>query len=115
MNNKMYIPPIPNQLLGSSLVLEVATENGFTLRNVSNVRVEREESITDFTSSSQHDYTKITVWFDYTNSQPATEFEVGMKVRYDGEIFEIVKSKIYGCDTPHHCRFEARKIGVASD
>ena len=106
----MRVDPIPNELLGSRITLEIPSGSGFYDRNVYNVRVERVEEIDDYTSQKSRDNTRIFVWFDYVNSYPDTEFSVGMRIRYDGEVFEIIKQKVYSADSPHHCKIEARKI-----
>lgn len=106
----MNVNPIPNELLGSRITLEIPTESGSYDKTIYNVRVERVEEINDYTSQKPRDNTRIFVWFDYVNSYPQTEFSVGMRVRYNGEVFEIVKQKVYSADSPHHCKIEARKI-----
>lgn len=108
----MNIKPIPNELLGDSFTLLVPSAAGkWTETAIRNVRVERTETITEYSSQKQRDNTEITVWFDYANSSPKTDFSVGMKVRCRGEIFVITEQKVYSADNPHHCRFKARKIG----
>lgn len=106
----MRVEPIPDELLGSDITVEIPSNTGHYNHNVYNVRVERVEEIDDYTSQKSRDKTRIFVWFDYTNSYPETEFSVGMRIRYDGEVYEVVKMKVYSADSPHHCKVEARKI-----
>lgn len=111
----MRIDPIPDELLGSRITLEIPSENGFNTKTVYNVRVERVEEIDDYSSQKPRDNTRITVWYDYVNSYPDTDFSVGMRIRYGEEIFEIVKQRIFSADSPHHCKLEARKIALTAD
>ena len=104
------VKPIPDELLGDDIVLITPTGFGSSRETIYNVRVEKQAAITDYTSSSQRENTTITVWYDCENSYPEAEFPVGAKVEYGGEIFEIVESKVYKTDVPHHKKFKARKI-----
>lgn len=106
----MRVDPIPDELLGSSITVEIPSDTGSYDRNVYNVRVERVAEIDDYTSQKSRDKTRIFVWFDYVNSYPETDFSVGMRIRYDGEVYEVVKQRVYSADSPHHCKIEARKI-----
>lgn len=106
----MRVEPIPDELLGSDITVEIPSSDGSYSRNVHNVRVERVEEIDDYTSQKSRDKTQIFVWFDYANSYPETEFSVGMRIKYDGEVYEAIKVKVYSADSPHHCKLEARKI-----
>lgn len=110
----MRVEPIPNELLGSLIGVEIPSESGSYSRSVYNVRVERVEEIDDYTHQKSRDKTRIFVWFDYVNSYPATEFSVGMRIKYDGEVYEAVKVKVFSADSPHHCKVEARKISNGS-
>ena len=102
--------PIPDELLGDDITLIVPAAYGTSRERIYNVRVEKQAAITDYTSSSQRDNTVITVWYDCENSYPKAEFPVGAKVEYGDEVFEIVESKVYKTDVPHHIKFKARKI-----
>ena len=106
----MNVKPIPNELLGDSLTLIVQKSTGFTETPIDNVRVEREEDIEGYSTKDSHGRVEITVWIDYRNST-WTDFPVGAKVRYKGELFEIAEQKIYRAGEPHHCKFRAIKIG----
>ena len=97
------VKPIPDELLGDNIVRE----------RIYNVRVEKQSAITDYSSSSQRENTVITVWYDCKSSYPEAEFPAGAKVEYDGEVFEIVETKVCKTDVPHHKKFKARKIGEA--
>ena len=108
----MNIEPIPNILLGDKLTLLTPGSSGkWNETAINNVRVERVAAVTDYSAQKARDNTEITVWFDYENSYPKTDFSVGMKARYRGEIYEITEYRSYSADKPHHCRFKARKIG----
>lgn len=108
----MNIKPIPNELLGDSFTLLVpAASGGWTEKEIRNVRIERTEAVTEYSSQKQRSNTEITVWFDCVNSSPKTDFSAGMKARYRGEIFVITEHKVYFAGAPHHCRFKARKVG----
>lgn len=106
----MNVKPIPNKLLGDDLVLICPTKTGTLETPVSNVRVERLQSIEGYLTSDQKCAAEITVWVDFQNSTWA-EFPIGAKVRYDGETFEISERKLYCAGTPHHLKFTARKAG----
>ena len=106
----MNVKPIPNALLGDDITLMLPTESGFTETPISNVRVERSESIANYTSDDPRRRAVITVWADYHNST-WTDFPVGAKVRFGGEVFEITEQKVYRAGEPHHCKFRAIRIG----
>lgn len=107
----MNIKPIPDILLGDSFTLLTPASGKWNETRINNVRIERVEAITDYSSQKARDNTEITVWFDCANSSPKTDFSVGMKARYHGEIYEITEQRVYSSDRPHHCKFKARKIG----
>lgn len=107
----MNIKPIPDILLGDSFTLLTPAAGGWNETVISNVRVERTGAINDYSTAKARDNTEMTVWFDYANSSPKTDFAVGMKARYRGEVYEITEQRVYSADTPHHCKFKARKIG----
>lgn len=106
----MNVKPIPNALLGDKITLMVPTATGFTETPIANVRVERSEDIENRTSDDPLCRAEITVWADYHNST-WTDFPVGAKVRFNGEVFEIAEQKVYRAGEPHHCKFKAIKIG----
>lgn len=106
----MNVKPIPDVLLGDELTLLVPREGGWSEKYVGNVRVERTGAMADYSSQKTRDNTEITVWYDHANSYPEVSFSVGMRVRYRGEVFEIIEEKAYYADAPHHCKFRARKI-----
>lgn len=110
----MSVMPIPDELLGDSLYVIVPTQSGSYEMPVSNIRVERSENIDGYSSNNPRARSEITVWVDYHNSyyhSLETDFPVGAKVRYNGEIFEITEQKVYHAGTPHHCKFKAIRIG----
>ncbi len=108
----MNIMPIPDVLLGDSFTLLVPNASGKWGETViSNVRVERTVCISDYSSQKARDNTELTVWYDCAKSSPKTDFTAGMKVRYHSELYEITERKVYLADSPHHCKFKARKIG----
>ena len=109
----MNVKPIPNALLGDDITLMIPTATGFTETPISNVRVERTEDIKNYPSDDPRGRAVITVWADRHNST-WTDFPVGAKVRYGGEVFEIAEQKIYRAGEPHHCKFTAIKIGDES-
>lgn len=109
----MNVKPIPNELLGDNLTLIVPKATGSAETPISNVRVERSEDIEGYSTNDPRRRTEITVWVDYRNST-WTDFPVGAKVRFNGEVFEITEQKVYRADTPHHCKFRAIKIGDES-
>ena len=106
----MKVKPIPNALLGDDIILIVPTAAGLTETPISNVRVERSESIKNHLSDDPRGNAEITVWADYRNST-WVEFPVGAKVRFGSEVFEIAEQKVYRAGEPHHCKFRAIKIG----
>lgn len=107
----MNVRPIPDILLGDNITLLVPSSGRWDKLFISNVRVERSESVSDYSSQKARENTGLTVWFDHANSSPKTEFSIGMKVVYDNETYEITEVKNYFTDTPHHCKLKARKIG----
>ena len=109
----MNVKPIPNALLGNNITLITPKATGFTETPISNVRVERSEDIAGYSSDDPKDHAEITVWVDYHNST-WTDFPVGAKVRWDGEVFVITEQKVYCAGKPHHCKFKAIKIGDES-
>lgn len=109
----MNVRPIPNELLGDSIVLIVPKSAGFTETPISNVRVERSEDIAGYSSDDPRGRAEITVWADFHNST-WTDFPVGAKVRWGSEVFEITEQKVYRAGGPHHCKFRATKIGDES-
>ena len=109
----MNVKPIPNALLGDDITLMIPTATGFTETPISNVRVERSEDIAGYSSDDPRGHAEITVWVDRHNST-WTDFPVGTKVRFGGEIFEINEQKVYRAGEPHHCKFKAIKIGDES-
>lgn len=106
----MNVKPIPNALLGDSIILIRPTATGFTETPIANVRVECSENIDGYSTDDPRARYEITVWVDYRNST-WTDFPTGAKARYNGEVFEITEQKIYRAGEPHHCKFKAIKIG----
>lgn len=106
----MRIKPIPQELLGDSLTLICPTKTGSLETPISNVRVERSESIEGNSSGDAKSTAEITVWVDYRRSTRA-EFPIGARVRYNGEVFEVDTRKVYRAGIPHHLKFTAKKIG----
>lgn len=106
----MNVRPIPNGLLGDSITLITPNAVGYTETPISNVRVERSDSIEGHTSDDPRARSVITVWVDRHNST-WREFPVGAKVRYNNEVFEITEQKVYRAGEPHHCKFKAIKTG----
>ncbi len=109
------VKPIPNELLGDDIVLITPTGSGTFSRTIYNVRVEKTEEITDFVSRVTRDNTEITVWYDFENSYPSAEFPVAARVKFEGDVYEILESRVFKTDSPHHIRFKARKISEAED
>lgn len=107
----MNIKPIPDILLGDSFTLLTPVSGKWNETKINNVRVERTEAVSGYSSQKAHDNTSITVWFDYARSSPKVKFSAGMRVSYHGESYEITESRDYFADAPHHCKFKARKIG----
>lgn len=112
----MNVKPIPNTLLGESLVLILPTTTGSLETPISNVRVEKTQGVSSVSASKPKNNAEITVWVDYHNSTWA-EFPVGAKVRYGGETFEIIEQKLYkdSGGAPHHVKFTARIISENGD
>lgn len=106
----MKIKPIPQELLGDSLTLIYPTKTGALETPISNVRVERSESVEGNSSGDAKSTAQITVWVDHCRSTWA-EFPIGARVRYNGEMFEIKERKVYRAGVPHHLKFTAKKIG----
>lgn len=111
----MIVKPIPNKLLGDEIILQKPTESGWSDVYIHNVRAERVSSVEDSYSTSPREKTELIVWYDCVNSYPEASFEAGMRVKFGGEIFEITKSKVYRAENPHHCKFNAVKIGEAAE
>lgn len=107
----MTVKPIPDILLGDSITLLTPAPGKWNETKINNVRVERTEAVSDYSSQKARDNTELTVWFDYERSSPKAEFSAGMRISFRGEIYEITESRIYRADAPHHCKFRARKIG----
>lgn len=107
----MNIKPIPSELLGDSFTLISPNKYGGTVRTeINNVRVERVNSVTDYTSAAR-DCTELSIWFDCVNSGPeGTEFSAGERAEYLGELFELTEVRTLGADCPHHIKIKARKI-----
>lgn len=112
----MNVKPIPNILLGESLVLILPTTTGTLETPISNVRVEITQSVSGYSTSDPKNAAEITVWVDYQNSTWA-EFPAGAKVRYGGETFEIIERRLFknSADAPHHVKFKARIVGENGD
>ena len=106
----MTVKPIPNELLGDSITLVFPKDTGYIEKPISNVRVERSEELSGYSTKDPRARTELTVWVDYRNSTWA-EFPVGARVRYNTELFEITEQKVYRAGEPHHCKFKAVKIG----
>lgn len=108
----MNVKPIPQSLLGDNLVLILPTKTGTLETPISNVRVERTQSVEGSSQSNPKSVSEITVWVDYIRSTWA-EFPVGAKVTYGGETFEIIERKLYNdsANAPHHLKFTARRTG----
>lgn len=106
----MKVKPIPQELLGDDLTLIYPTKTGATETPISNVRVERSESVEGNSSGDAKSTVQITVWVDYHRSTWA-EFPIGARVRYNGELFEIKERRVYNAGTPHHLKFTANKTG----
>lgn len=106
----MNVKPIPQKLLGDNLVLILPTKTGTLETPISNVRVERTQSIEMSSQSNPKSTSEITVWVDYKRSTWA-EFPVGARVRYGGETFEIIERRLYSADAPHHLKFTAKRTG----
>ena len=107
----MTVKPIPDILLGDNVTLLIPASGKWNETKINNVRVERTEAVSDYSSQKPRDNTEIVVWFDYAKSSPKAKFSAGMRVNYRGETYEITESKDYFADAPHHCKFKARKIG----
>lgn len=106
----MKLKPIPQELLGDSLTLIYPTKTGALETPISNVRVERSESVERGSAGETKSTAEITVWVDYRRSTWA-EFPIGARVRYNGEMFVVVTRKVYRAGIPHHLKFTANKIG----
>lgn len=106
----MNVKPIPNKLLGDSLMLILPAKIGFVETPIANVRVERSDCIENYLGDDIRACAEITVWVDRCHST-WTEFPVGAKVRYASETFTITEQKVYFAGGPHHCKFKAKKIG----
>lgn len=106
----MNVKPIPNALLGDNITLMIPKASGFTETPIANVRVERSEDIAGYASDEPRGRAEITVWVDRHNST-WTDFPVGAKVKWGGEVFEITEQKVYRAGEPHHCKFRAIRIG----
>lgn len=106
----MNVKPIPKRLLRDRITLILPTENGFSEKTIINVRVERSESIENYSGSDIGSCTEITVWADRENTA-WMEFPVGAKVLYGGSMFTITEQKVYYAGEPHHCKFKAKKTG----
>lgn len=107
----MTIKPIPDELLGDAIILHTPASGGFEDTEVWNVRVDRTNTITDFTSAHTRDTTEITIYYDCENSRPKyTDFAVGQQVSYCGERYELLEVKRYCSGEPHHYTIKARKI-----
>ncbi len=106
--------PIPNVLLGDEITLEKPTESGWTDTRISNVRAEKVSAIEDNYNIPQ-EKTELFVWYDCVNSYPNTDFEAGMRIKFRGEVFEIVKVREYKAKTPHHIKITADKIKVEEE
>lgn len=106
----MSVKPIPQKLLGDKLVLILPTKTGALETPISNVRLERTQSVESNSQSNPKSTSEITVWVDYKRST-WVEFPVGAKVRYDGETFEIIESRLYSAGAPHHLKFTAKRTG----
>lgn len=107
----MTVRPIPDVLLGDSITLLIPAAGKWNETKISNVRVERSEAVSEYSSHKVRDNTEITVWFDNVKSTPKADFSVGMRVNYRGESYEITECRTYFADAPHHCKFKARKLG----
>ena len=107
----MNVKPIPNSLLGDEFYLYVPTESGWSRQLIQNVRVERTSAVSSPTAANTRDISEITIWYDYENSYPYEDFSAGMRVRYQGEDFEITEVKFFRAEELHHCRIKAVKIG----
>lgn len=110
----MKIEPIPNELLGDDIVVLKPDEDGWTELNVSNVRAERIEAIDSGYPYNPREKTKLTVWYDFTNSSPKTDIACGMRISFGGEIFDIVNVKLLRAVEPHHLKITAVKLGENS-
>ena len=106
----MTVLPIPKEFLNDFIVLIKPNGAGYTETVISNVRVERTESIDGYLTDNPRVCAEITVWVDRQNST-WTDFPVGAKVRYGSEEYEITEQKVYRVDTPHHCKFKAIRTG----
>ncbi|MGN1423252.1 MAG: putative minor capsid protein [Oscillospiraceae bacterium] len=107
----MTIKPIPDMLLGDSFTLISPVKSGGTVcTEISNVRVERVNSVADYTTTAR-DCTELSIWFDCSNSRPlGAEFSAGQRAEYMGEEYELTEVRVLGADRPHHIRIKARKI-----
>lgn len=107
----MTIEPIPDSLLGDEIVVLKPDQNGWTECTVSNVRAEKTNAVENGYSNPQ-EKTRLIVWYDFVNSNPkALDIASGMRIRFEGEIFDIVSVKVYRAETPHHIKISAVKIG----
>ncbi|MCH5203963.1 MAG: hypothetical protein J1F03_04390 [Oscillospiraceae bacterium] len=107
----MNTEPIPNELLGDDIFIQKPSQNGWTDLYISNVRAERSSTIESGYPDKPREKTKLTVWYDCVNSRPQTEVECGMRIRFNGEIFDIVSVRVIRAKTPHHLKITAVKIG----
>ena len=107
----MKIEPIPDSLLGDDITVLVPGAGGWSEISVTNVRAEKISAIENgYTNPLER--TRLNVWYDYVNSQPKSlDINSGMRIRFDGELFDIISVKVIRAETPHHMKISAVKIG----
>ena len=107
----MEIRPIPWTLLDSSVTLLVPDENGWSGTLLTNVRVLWRSKVSEYSSAIVRDNSELTVYYDCVRSLPSdTELRAGMRLRYDGEEYEILSAERFGGASPHHVKLLARHI-----
>lgn len=105
------ILPIPSELLADSVTLYVPESSGYTAVEVSDVRVEQADRVTEHTARDVRNASELVVYYDCVNSSPSdVSFEAGMMLRYCDARYEILKVERFAALRLHHIRITARKV-----
>lgn len=106
------IKPIPAELLTDSAELLTPAASGYKREQLTDVRIVRVSSMTDYAAGNARESTGIVMYFDCVNSYPAdADFTAGQTIVYCGENFEVTKAELFAGTEPHHWRVTARKTG----
>ena len=107
----MDIRPIPRKLLCDSVLLSVPAADGYSVTEISSVRVVCGSKLKGYADSSMKEMSELIVYYDCVNSVPAdVKFSAGMSLIFHDRRYEILSAEEFSGEGPHHIRITARAV-----